>query len=301
MVKNATKALDPVEACDAEVQRLRERELEIWRDRRKSVAELLELEVRTGREVAAGGSVAAAGRLLAEGRSVLDVLDRAADEVARQREAAVPLIWRAQAASKRVSEAAKRAEANERAARTQQLLADLREWEGCDYAPAGRQPGDGGPINEGAVVVYFLPHTARLLMEADEEGRTAAILEHQELNLKAGGQVSASSIDALITDGLGDGRRVFPALREVDRWALEAERAGRERLRRTREARLEGMPDPDAAPATWTLSWRGREIVTGESRVSLLGLAGSAVVDNYFDSSEGFEQVGERSWTLVQP
>lgn len=292
MTKNGTT----IKASAAEVERLRDRELEIWRDRRQRVAGLLELETKTGREVAAGGSVADAGRLLAETRAAVDVLDRAADEVARQREAAVPAIWRAQAASQRASESAKRADAEERAARTRQLLADLREHEDCEYGPAGRQPGDGGPIRPGAVIVYNKPRTARLLEEANEEGRAAATLEHQELNLQAGGQVSANSIERLIADGLGDGRRVFPPLREVERWALDADQRARERLRRTQEGFAEALPDPEAAPPTWTLTWRGRAIVEAESRVSLLGLAGSGVADDFFDSAEGLTQVVERSW-----
>ncbi len=297
MTNNASETMDSVEARDAEVLRLRDRELEIWKDRQQRVAELLELEARTGREVADGGSVADAGRLLAEGRAALDVLDRAADELARQREAAVPLIWRAQAESRRSTEAAKRSEAEERAVRTRQLLADLRVHEGCEYGPAGRQPGDGGPINPGAVIVYNRPRTAGLLAEADEEGRAAAILERQELNLKAGGQVSASSIERLIVDGLGDGRRVFPPLREVERWAVEADQRARARLRRTREDYAEALPDPEATAATWTLTWRGREILAGESHASLLGLSGSGVADNFYDSAEGLTQVAERSWT----
>ena len=209
----------------------------------------------------------------------------------------MPLVWAAQAVSRRAIEAAKRTEANEREPRTRQMLADLKEWERCEYAPAGPQPGRGFPVDPTvSVVIYNLALTDRLRLEADEAARAAVALELQEFNLKAGGQVSASSIEGLIEEVIGDGRHVVPPLREVERWALEAEQVSRDRLRRTRAARLEGMPDPETAPPTWTLTWRGREVVAGESRVSLLGLAGSAGADNYFDSAEGFEQVGERSW-----
>jgi hypothetical protein len=297
MSKKPGTAGDPVEAADAEVLRRRDREIEIWRDRRQRTAELLDLEATTGRDVAEGGSVADAGRLLAEGRAGLDVLDRAADEVARQREAAVPLIWRAQAATKHASEAAKRTEAQERGVRTKQLLAELKEHERCEYGPAGPQPGQGFVVNAGEVVVYQRPHTERLLAEADDEGRAAGTLERQELNLRAGGQVSATSIEGLLAAGLGDGRHVFPPLRDVERWALDAELAGRKRLQRTREGYPEGMPDPNTAPATWTLTWLGREIVVSESRVSFLGLSGSGPADDYFGTAAGLEQVGVRSWT----
>jgi len=288
---------NPVEAATAAVLRLRDREIEIWQDRRQMVADLHDLEAATGRQVADGGNADEAARQLAEGEARLRVQDRAADEVAQQREAAVPLIWRAQAANERASETAKRADAQKRQLRTSQLLAELCEHEGCEYGPAGRQPGDGGAVVPGAIIIFNAPRTARLLAEADEHGRKAAALDRQEFNAKAGGgQVSATSIAELMVLGLGDGQRPFVSLREVERWAVEAEQAGRKRLRRIRDGFAGATPDPDTAPATWTLTWHGREMMSGESRVSFLGLAGGVGADNYVDSDAGFEQVGERSW-----
>ncbi len=292
---DAATFADPVDRAQAEISRHRDRELEIWRDRRQRMLDLAVLEAETGRVVADGGDDGDAGRRLAEGEAVLRVRDRAADELARQREAAIPTIWRAQAASKRATEKAKRAEVLEREPRTRKMLADLAEWERCPYAPAGRQPGDGGGgINPGSVVVYNLPLTQRLALEADEAGTAAAALERQVLNLLAGGQVHADSIEDLIVEGLGDGQHVFPVLREIERRALVAEQVGRERLQRVREGFGEATPDPETAAATWTLAWQGREIT--QLTVSFLGLAGSSAIDDYGDPPAGLVQVGERSW-----
>ena len=82
------------------------------------------------------------------------------------------------------------------------------------------------------------------------------------------GQVTASTVDDLVVAVLGDGSRIVPALREVERWALEAEQAGRARLRRRREQYGDeaGGADPDG-PLTWTLTWRDGQIVAGDSGI----------------------------------
>src|SRR5260370_37427356 len=96
---DAAKFAAPVDRAQAEISRHRDRELEIWRDRRQRMLDLAVLEAETGRVVADGGDDGDAGRRLAEGGAVLRVRDRAADELARQREAAIPASWRAQAGS----------------------------------------------------------------------------------------------------------------------------------------------------------------------------------------------------------
>src|SRR5260370_2948974 len=107
---DAARLADRVGRAQAEISRHRDRELEIWRDRRQRMLDLAVLEAETGRVVADGGDDGDAGRRLAEGEAVLRVRDRAADELARQREAAIPTIWPAQAARQRATEKAKPAD-----------------------------------------------------------------------------------------------------------------------------------------------------------------------------------------------
>jgi hypothetical protein len=138
-------------------------------------AELADLEARMGDEVL--DDETAAERLAEQAarlRAAIDVADRTAAAAGRNLIEARRAVLKARAAELRAEAARIREEATQRQAKTDQLLAELSEWEGgCRYVPWEPPPGQG--IAE--PMSYKIPKTRAMLSRADVLDQRAADLE----------------------------------------------------------------------------------------------------------------------------
>lgn len=145
-------------------------------------AERADLEARMGDEVladetAADGLAAQANQLDAD----IAVADRAVDAARRQHDTAERSLLSARAGELREQAERLRSEAAKRQRKTDKLLADLAEHEGCDYVPY--VPSREQVQSAGAAGIrYKTPYTQRLLRQAEGCEQKASELDRQAEN-----------------------------------------------------------------------------------------------------------------------
>lgn len=213
------------------------------------------------------GDLGASARQLTDVDRMVDSL-LAAEETARdRRRAAIRAVFAEEAAMKRREAAEKRKAAEKHSQRTAELLAGLREHEGCEYVPASPSTVRSAiGISGGAPVVitvniprsqFLMNEAAALDVEANRiEGRppkeNGAIMNVTRPEL----QERLSSLDPMV---------IGPRALAVFEW-----------LRKTEGpvlASLEGASDPlhvrHGSEVRYDLAWRNGEVDTAASKVYL--------------------------------
>ena len=134
-------SVDPIQAARAEVDRLFAIERRWAADRKTKAAELAQIERDRGERILeANGDGEQLALSLATQVTALRVMVETCDATIaaarRQRAAAIPYVWRAEAAQLERQADEKAAEAAAHGKRTAELLAELKKHEGADYVPA---------------------------------------------------------------------------------------------------------------------------------------------------------------------
>lgn len=149
-----------------------------------------------------GDADAHAGRVaeqLMRLRGEIDVAEQAITVAKHRRETAERGVKRAEAAELRRQAADLRSEADSRQARTDGLLAQLREHEGCEFAPKMREAyDDGQPLK---YPIAFRTETEQLRSQAD-------VLEGRAVALEAEADGNEVIVPTSVIDGTPDYSRI---------------------------------------------------------------------------------------------
>ncbi len=218
-------------------------------------------------------------------RAEIEVVEDAIAQARSQRVEAICALWRAEAEPLRKRAAELREEADEREAKTREMLQALEQWEGCEYAPAPpHRPHtaprhddnpktapilspEGGiirdypsnPVADLQIVYIPTPRTQLLRNEAAELERQAEALESRQVTTH--GYASAPNRGELLADLAARGAmQIVPELGAVLEYLdrLEAKvRARRQEI--IRRGTAHGFT-PVEAPVPVSLSWRDGEI-----------------------------------------
>ena len=233
---------DSIAAARAEVERLHRAELSLADRRAALTAELGVAEADAGDAALSaaldGGDTATAiGRVTAL-RAEIEATDRAIEAARRQRREAIPAVWHAETVPLRERAAELRREADERQAKTDDLLRQLEAHEGVAYAPASTAQSDvrvdAATRLGGAFTVVAIPtaQTQLLRLEADQLIQQAAALEQRTVQDR-GALTDVGSADELIARvRTWDAMTIAPPLPAVMVWATEVETAQRARIAR---------------------------------------------------------------------
>lgn len=191
-------------------------------------------------------------------RDEMAALESAIEAARRQRLAAIPAIWRDEARDLRAQAATLQAEADQRQSRTDELLAALKEWEGCDYVPFVPDRSATVQLVGGPVTFVTIPTTMAMRNRIAQLERRADGLERREVVMD--GAIEASSREDLFRklfdhDPLEFAPHMFSALAWYDA-AAEQER--------DRRVRVGTDLSRDVAV---TMVWRAGEIQQDRSRV----------------------------------
>ena len=266
-------APDPIAAARAEVRRLRQAELGLTDKRAALAATLIEAEQSAGDATLAaalgGGSTAAAIGQVAALRAEAEAIDRAIDSARRQRRDAIIRVWQAEAVPLRERAAELGREAAERQRKTDSLLRELREFEGCDYLPAplttdrpiGEQQG-GSP----RMVLLPTPITAMMLIEADGLEAQATAIERRTVSDRGAIGDATGSEDLITRVRTWDAMTIAPPLHAVMTWAREAEAQ--------QQARIARLPiaEQELCAIALTLVWADGAIDRRQSRAGVPAL-----------------------------
>ena len=235
-------ASDPAEQARAEVNRLNGQELALAQQYRLRAVELADLRAKRGDEVLAatdpGAAARASSRRISEGVEELAALADAASAARRQRLAAIPAVFRAEADDVERQAEKLEADAAENEARVSDLLKAVEAAADWGYCPAEGKiegtyfrhvPPSGGAFR---IVDANGPRFARMRISADGLRHRAAELRHKQ-PVQAG-SVEADSLEALFAVVHSDAFRIGPSIDAISAWyesAVVKERARRERVR----------------------------------------------------------------------
>lgn len=200
-------------------------------------------------------------------RAEIDATEHAIVAARTRRAAAIPSVFRAEAAVVREQAAPLQAEIDERQARTDELLAALYEHEGVVFVP-DRPDSElvRTQVRNGATVTFAVPKTDGLRAEV-------ATIEHQAQQIDArgverSGHLTASSRDDLMARLCAwDPLKIAPELSAALTWFDQAARAEQSR-RVSSPSSMHGLLAPDA-PVVAELVWRDGVIDPTRSRVVL--------------------------------
>lgn len=199
----------------------------------------------------------------------IGTLKTAIGQARQKRAAAIRAVWATESEAVHTSTGDLRATAAAHMERVRDLLRQLEEIEGCPYMPDGRVylDGDLGGVRVVDHSAYKTPLSRRLQIQIETQDRQAAELTSREVSMS--GDVSATSRDELVAIvRASNAFTIAPALHDLLDWCEEAEAASRARLAR-RGMPIEGPApeDPSTLEYTYTLVWRGGEIVAKASTI----------------------------------
>mgnify|MGYP001346272734 CR=1 FL=1 len=176
---------DPITEARVLVERLFKAELDLSTERQAKGEALARAEAQAGTDIlqihlAGQGDRATVVSLVAALRGEIGVLDKAIEAARRRRLAAIPQVWRAEADAKRAEAHKLHEEADTRQGKTERLLRELADFEGCAYAPEGPAAHSRPVASLGgapAVVIVPTPRTELLRQQAQSLEREAVQLE----------------------------------------------------------------------------------------------------------------------------
>lgn len=175
-----------------------------------------------------------------------------------QRPGAITALWTAEAAALESQAATASADADQRQVRTDELLAALKDHEGCEYVP--HEPPRGP-----RVTVVTIPQTVGLRSQAANLKRRAQQLRRQPIDTN--GSIHADSREAVIAALRAlDPSSVGPALSDAVRCYERLAEAERE-YRRKSPQHADDYQRPDA-PVNVTIHWKDSRIDTRKSSVT---------------------------------
>lgn len=186
-----------VEDARARVQQLRDAELELYDRRQKLLDDMAAATAAHGDEILdaiVSGRKPSASRKVSQLRDEVDAIDEAVDRARHRRAEAIPDVWRAEAEEERRQATELLLEAEKRQVRTDELLAALKEHEGCDYIWDSRNRDRPLPIE--GTLTWTVPLTERMRNQAARHSLQADQFEAREVSRQ--GHFEAWSRDELI-------------------------------------------------------------------------------------------------------
>ncbi|HAF10383.1 MAG TPA: hypothetical protein DCK98_09935 [Chloroflexi bacterium] len=268
-------SVDPIQAARAEVDRLFAIERRWAADRKTKAAELAQIERDRGERILeANGDGEQLALSLATQVTALRVMVETCDATIaaarRQRAAAIPYVWRAEAAQLERQADEKAAEAAAHGKRTAELLAELKKHEGADYVPAYLVDLERlqNPQHARGAFDIVLPKSQHL---ADQ----IAVLREKAAqplgrSVVRGGMVRTDpnrvgqQPDELLELAIADPMRLAPPILELEAWI---ERASAADAKRRALLVHHGAAIALEAPTVYELVWQNERISEGESSV----------------------------------
>ncbi len=204
-------------------------------------------------------------------RGELTVIDRTIEAARRQRVAAGPAVWRAIAAEKRHQAEQLASEADQRQKRTDKLLAELREFEGCEYTPAAPRPRD---IVSGAAIAgrrtddrWRSRRLRQRLLRSQVRQIEAEATELEGRKVQQSGSITGTREEVLAAIQASDPMKLVPTLPSVLAFMAAGEPQVRERRARVSPyVHSEGYRTPDA-PLAYDLAWKDGALDLSRSKV----------------------------------
>ena len=216
------------EKPEAAVRRLLEAEIDLDAKRQSLLEDVASARARLGKDylqgqltghVDASRSVAMASSL----QTQLSGVETAIIEARTARLEAIPRVWQAEARKLRKQAKAKCSEADQRQKKTDKLLAELKDFECCDYVarPADLPPRIGGPLPGfgGSTDMTFIPtpRTELLRLEARELDQQADGLEARKP--VDSGRATGSTAAELVQEATADHMTMCPPIAQIRQWA----------------------------------------------------------------------------------
>ncbi len=270
-----TVTTDPIAEARATVQKLYDAEMRLSKQLPRLQQDLVEAEAAAGDSLldaaldGKGGAAKAATSRVAQLRAEIDATQKAIASARQRRIAAIPRVWEAQARPLREQATALREQAAQHEIRTNELLQELQEHEGCSYVPEPppRPSLEGGLVGGAPQIVYItVPKTEMLRREAAGLEYQAETIQAQTVALS--GYVSASSREELMEALEGRGpMQIVPAMHDLLEWLEPALEVVREH-RRKAQAQAEVHPAFRAdAPVPASIYWTEGKLDTRRSHV----------------------------------
>jgi hypothetical protein len=262
-VAAATKSkpveLTPAEEARTVVVKLRQAELTLSDRLASLVAGLADLEHAAGAATLGdllgeyADDVREAFNTLARAQIEVRAVEAAIGQARDQHRAAILSVWAAEAVPLRSRAATLRSEADERQVKTDALLAELTEWEGCQYAPVypQRPLADPGILGGAPSVVYVqMPRTQALRREADGLDQQATALgERRVVDRGSLNGETADELLALVRDM--DPMQIGPTLADAEAWLRPAYDTQRARIDRATDPQQIGYGGTVAIELVW--------------------------------------------------
>lgn len=269
----------------AQVQELRAAELRLEDDLTAAKAALIEARERESAAVlnAAidGGKSKNAGESAAVIGERIRAIEGAITQIRPRRIDVIKAVWAAEAAGIREQATAKRAEAERHAERTVELLAAVKEHEGCDYVPGYLVSRERSfrIAQMGESITFTIPLSEAMEQEAAGIDEQAAVVERR--NVTRSGQVIGSTVDEVLAAVRGwDAWQIGPTLHSVMPWLERAEKTVQAATSRMEPEQRE------KSKVTYTLVWTNGEIVEESSDVQLGVYQKRRDGSRYFDDWE---------------
>jgi hypothetical protein len=221
----------------------------------------------------------ASTRRARELRTELEAIDSAIQEARRTRQEAIRSAWKAEAEGLRQRAGKKRDEAADRQKQTDKLLAQLREWEGCEYRPGPKPEYTGAMLSR--PLMYGLDAavsaTAALQVEAGRLDAEASELEARKV--PRSGLVTGATVAELFAAIMADAFRLGPTMAEIAAWTVTVEAKIREpwAFERWSEHRPTDDNEWDRLPRRFSLAWQELAIQPEHSGLELFEWEGEHV------------------------
>lgn len=306
--------MTPREEALRQVQQLRDTERDASLERIKLAHELDEVRKGAGDAVLdamlAGGNgrsreaARSRSQVIAELRQDIENLDRAIEAARARRAAAIPAVWRAEAAGLRKQAEEVRGEANAIAEHARVHLEAAAAIEGTrfvdEFSTASRLLGaaSSAGVALDAIRVAGPPRSEQLRWQAAQLEGQAADLESRQV--VQAGDIAADSLEDLVAQALADPLRIAPPMGELLDWASTLAALERERregvIRRQPVTRGSDQvkpgdptdhqawrivePLPLDSPISWRVSWRNGELDRQASSLSSPLLEAERDADN---------------------
>jgi hypothetical protein len=156
-------------------------------------------------------------------RASIDATGLAIDRAREARHDAILAVWKAQAADRRRQAKKVASDLEKHQKRTSQLLTALQEHEGCAYVPASYAALAG--VAGGAMVAGQIALPMSQTLAAEYARLEAEAQELETRRVHPTGQLTATSVDALVDALYADAMRMAPREDRVRAWAERAREA----------------------------------------------------------------------------
>jgi hypothetical protein len=238
---------DPVELARADVQRLNQQELELSRLYHRKARELAEARARRGDDVLAANDPGAAARessrQISEKVEELAALGDAAAAARRQRLAAIPAVFKAEAGALERQGAQLDIDAAANEAAVRDALKAVETIADCPYAPRAPQMPDRavGPGQQGvgSIPMFIRPTPLFQRLRLRAEGLRLEAAQRRLQEPHAAGSVEAESLEQLVDVVFADAMRVGPSVDQISGWYEQAVEKVR---RRRQQLELDDVP-----------------------------------------------------------